>query len=70
MRHFEEAMRIEPDYCECRYWMGRTFLDLGDALMGTQNLREAVSCKWVTTEVRSSPPSKRPFGIATLGPSG
>lgn len=50
MRHFDRAMEIEPDYCECKYWMGRTHLDRGDVEAGSKLLRDAISCKWVTAE--------------------
>jgi hypothetical protein len=50
MRHFDRALEIEPDYCECKYWMGRTHLDMGNLETGSELLRDAISCKWVTAE--------------------
>ena len=50
MQHFDRALEIEPDYCECKYWMGRTLLDMGNSEGGSELLRDAISCKWVTAE--------------------
>lgn len=47
--HLEEALAIDPTYCDAHHWIGATLVNLGEVDRGIELLTRAVDCKWVMT---------------------
>eukprot|EP00004_Rigifila_ramosa_P003747 TRINITY_DN1399_c0_g1_i1.p1 TRINITY_DN1399_c0_g1~~TRINITY_DN1399_c0_g1_i1.p1 ORF type:complete len:485 (+),score=95.73 TRINITY_DN1399_c0_g1_i1:1786-3240(+) len=46
LAHFEQSLRIYPEYCEPKYWKGLTLVNSDRVTEGISVLSESVECVW------------------------